>query len=105
MDICKRYGIKSTSQLRNWILKYNNHRELKYSCTGGTPIMIKGRTTTYEERIDIVKFCMEHQHNDAQIAEQFQVSYQQVYAWTNKYLTSGVEALLDKRGKRKSEDV
>ncbi|MDT2259965.1 helix-turn-helix domain-containing protein [Paenibacillus larvae] len=37
-------------------------------------------------------------------ADKFQVSYQQVYSWTNKYLTSGVDALQDRRGKRKSED-
>ncbi|MEV3585961.1 transposase [Paenibacillus larvae] len=28
MDICKRYGIKSTCQLRDWILKYNGHEKL-----------------------------------------------------------------------------
>lgn len=104
MDICKRYGIKSTTQLRNWILKYNAHEKLKSSGNGGTSIMTKGRATTFEERIEIVKFCIEHQHNYAQTAERFQVSYQQVYSWTKKYLTSGVEALQDKRGKRKSED-
>lgn len=104
MDICKRYGIKSTSQLRNWILKYNGHEKLKSSGTGGTPIMTKGRATTYNERVEIVKFCIEHQHNYAHTAEKFQVSYQQVYTWTNKYLKSGVEALQDGRGKRKHED-
>ncbi|WP_035119581.1 helix-turn-helix domain-containing protein [Cohnella panacarvi] len=104
MEICKRYGIKSTRQLRNWILKYNGHEELKASGTGGTPIMTKGRATTYDERVEIVRFCIEHQHDYAQTAEKFQVSYQQVYSWTNKYLKSGVEALQDKRGKRKSED-
>ncbi len=104
MDICKRYGIKSTKQLRNWILKYNGHEKLKSSGTGGTPIMTKGRATTYDERIEIVTFCIEHQHNYALTAERFQVSYQQVYSWANKYLRSGVEALQDKRGKRKSGD-
>ncbi|WP_213587780.1 helix-turn-helix domain-containing protein, partial [Paenibacillus sp. J2TS4] len=104
MDICKRYGIKSTYQLRDWILKYNGHEKLIASRTGGTPIMTKGRTTTYDERVEIVRFCIEHQNNYAQTAEKFQVSYQQVYSWTNKYLTSGVDALQDRRGKRKSED-
>jgi Transposase and inactivated derivatives len=104
MEICNKYGIKSTRQLRNWILKYNGHEELKASGTGGTPIMTKGRATTYDERVEIVRFCIEHQHDYAQTAEKFQVSYQQVYSWTNKYLKSGVEALQDKRGKRKSED-
>ncbi|WP_016739764.1 helix-turn-helix domain-containing protein [Bacillus sp. FJAT-27238] len=31
------------------------------------------------------------------------MSYQQVYSWTNKYIKFGVDALRDKRGKRKSE--
>lgn len=104
MDICRTYGIKSTRQLRNWILKYNGHEELKASGTGGTRIMTKGRATTYDERIEIVRFCIEHQHNYAQTAQEFQVSYQQVYSWTNKYIKSGIDALQDKRGKRKSED-
>lgn len=104
MDICRRYGIKSTCQLRNWILKYNGHETLKTSGSGGTPIMTKGRATTYDERVEIVKYCIEHQHNYAETAQKFQVSYQQVYSWTNKYLKDGVEALQDRRGKRKSED-
>lgn len=104
MDICRKYGIKSTRQLRNWILKYNGHETLKSSGTGGTPIKTKGRATTYDERIEIVKYCIEHQHNYAETAQKFHVSYQQVYSWTNKYLNDGVEALQDRRGKRKSED-
>lgn len=66
--------------------------------------MTKGRTTTYNERIDIVKYCIEHQSNYAQTANEFQVSYQQVYSWTTKYLKNGVEALQDRRGKKKSEN-
>jgi len=104
MDICGKYGIKSTRQLRNWILKYNGHEMLKSSGAGGSPVMTQGRATTYDERIEIVKFCIEHQNNYAQTAEKFQVSYQQVYSWVNKYLKSGVDALQDRRGKRKTED-
>lgn len=104
MEICKRYGIKSTRQLRDWILKYNGHKKLKTSGIGGTPIMTKGRATTYNERVEIVKFCIEHQNQYAEAAQKFQVSYQQVYSWTNKYLKYGVGALQDRRGKRKSND-
>lgn len=101
-DICKKYGIKSTRQLRNWILKYNSHEELKSSGAGGITTMTKGRKTTYEERIDIVKYCIEHQNNYSETAEYFQVSYQQVYSWVAKYEKDGVESLQDKRGRRKS---
>ncbi|CAG7659124.1 transposase [Paenibacillus allorhizosphaerae] len=65
MEICRKYGIKSTCQLRNWILKYNGHETLKTSGTGGRPIMTKGRATNYDERVKIVTFCIEHQHNYA----------------------------------------
>lgn len=104
MDICKKYGIKSTAQLINWVSKYNGHEKLKSSGTGGVPIMTKGRKTTYEERVEIVKFCIEHQNNYAETAQKYRVSYQQVYGWTTKYEMNGIEALQDKRGKRKTLD-
>lgn len=102
-DICKKYGIRSTTQLQNWIMKYNSHEELKTSGTGGMPIMTNGRKTTYDERVEIVKYCIEHQNNYAETAQKYQVSYQQVYSWTSKYENDDVEALQDRRGKRKDE--
>lgn len=104
LDICKKYGIKSNRQLRNWILKYNSHEKLKASGTGGMPLMTNGRKTTFDERVDIVKYCIEHQNNYSETAEKFQVSYQQVYTWTSKYENDGVDALQDRRGKRKKQD-
>ena len=102
-DLCKKYGIKSTRQLQVWISKYNGHEKLKTSATGGVAIMAKGRKTSYEERVEIVKYCIE-QNNYVETAQKYQVSYQQVYSWTTKYETNGVEALRDKRGKRKTLD-
>jgi transposase-like protein len=96
--------LNQTRQLRNWILKYNSHEELKASGTGGMPIMTNGRKTTYDERVEIVKYCIEHQNNYAETAQKYQVSYQQVYTWTSKYENDGVEALQDRRGKRKDEN-
>ena len=103
-DICIKYGIKSSRQLRDWISKYNGHEKLKSSGTGGVPIMTKGRNTSFKERNEIVKYCIEQQNNYAETAQKYQVSYQQVYSWTTKYETNGVEALQDKRGKRKTSD-
>ena len=105
MDLCKKYGIKSTRQLQNWVSKYNGHEKLKSSGTGGVPIMTKGRKTSYEEKVEIVKYCIEQQNNYAETAQKYQVSYQQVYSWTAKYETDGVEALQDRRGKRTSIDA
>ena len=38
-EICKKYGIRSTTQLQKWILMYNGHEKIKSSGTGGIPIM------------------------------------------------------------------
>lgn len=103
-DICKKYGIRSKTKLQIWIKKYNGHEELKASGTGGIIIMTKGRKTTFEERVEIVQYCIAHDRNYAQTAEQYQVSYQQARNYIVKYEAGGVEALRDNRGKRKRPD-
>ena len=103
-DICKKYGIRSKSKLQKWIKKYNGHEELKSSGTGGNPIMTKGRKTTFDERVEIVQYCLAHDHDYAGASKKYQVSYQQARNYTVKYEAGGVEALRDKRGKRKNPD-
>ena len=100
--ICKKFKIKSKSQLRRWISKYNNHEKLK-SYSGGTgKIMEKGRKTTFEERIDIVKDYIESGTSYEEIAEKYGISYQQIYQWVRKYQEHGIDSLKDRRGKRKA---
>jgi transposase-like protein len=103
-DICKKYKIRSRSQLLSWVMKYNGHKKIKSSSNGGINFMTKGRPTTFEERVEIVKFCIENNRDYGKTIEKFKVSYQQVYAWVKKYDQSGVEGLVDRRGKRKDED-
>jgi len=103
-DICKKYGIRSKRRLQEWIIKYNCHEGLKSSGAGGSTIMTKGRKTTYEERIEIITYCIEHENNYAETAEKYQVSYQQIYTWVNKYESAGVGALIDRRGRTKPEN-
>lgn len=100
-EICQRYGIKSHSRLQDWIKKYNGHEELKASGTGGTAIMTKGRKTTFDERVEIVQYCIAHDHNYAETSAKFGVSYQQARSYTVKYEAGGVEALQDRRGRTK----
>ena len=65
--------------------------------------MTKGRKTTFEERVQIVQYCISHDHNYAETAEKYQISYQQARSYTIKYETNGIEGLRDKRGRRKPE--
>ena len=85
-------------------MKYNGHEALKDSGTGGTRIMANGRKTTFEERVEIVQYCISHTHNYAETAERFGISYQQARNYTVKYEENGVEGLRDRRGKRKTPD-
>lgn len=103
-DLAIKYKIPSSTTISQWILRYNGHDELKAFRTGGYLNMTKGRKTSYDERIEIVKYCIEHQNNYGETAQMYQVSYQQVYSWCKKYETGGVEALLDKRGRIKPEN-
>lgn len=104
LDICKKYKIRSCTQLQSWITKYNSHKKLKSSTTGGNSVMTKGRKTTYIERIGIVKYCLEHENNYTETAIKYKVSYQQVYTWLKKYESKGIESLIDKRGCKKLEN-
>lgn len=103
-EVLKKYKIRSETQLKKWIMKYNGHEELKSSGTGGCTIMTKGRKTTFEERIEIVQYCITHNRNYAETSEKYDISYQQARNYTVKYESGGVDALKDRRGKRKAPE-
>lgn len=102
-DVVTKYEISAISVLEVWIKRYNSHRELKDTGKGTSSSMTKGRKTTFEERIEIVKYCIDNNKNYQLTAETFNVSYQQVYGWVRKFESDGKEALVDRRGKNKLE--
>jgi len=102
-QIIDKYKIASTKQLYNWIQKYNCHSSLK-AYKGEANSMTKGRSTTWQERIDIVQYCLTNQHNYHKTAGQFQVSYQQVYQWVKKFEDGGQDALKDGRRRKKAPE-
>lgn len=101
-DICIKYKISAIGILQQWIKKYNGHKMFKTHVTRGDKIMTKGRKTTYEERIEIVSFCIANANDYNLTSNKFNVSYQQVYTWVKKYNKNGYNALVDRRGKNKS---
>ncbi|WGU96325.1 transposase [Paenibacillus dendritiformis] len=102
-QVIHKYKIASRTQLRNWIKKYNSHSSLK-TYVGGAKAMARGRSTTWQERVDIVLYCLAHNHEYQKAANQYQVSYQQVYQWVKKYEASGEDALQDGRGRKKTSE-
>ena len=66
--------------------------------------MTKGRKTTFDERVEIVKYCITHGRNYTETSEKYGISYQQARNYTIKYESGGVNALKDRRGKRKAPE-
>lgn len=103
--IKKKYELRSSTQLKNWVLWYNGHRELKERSSAKVEIyMTKGRKTTREERTEIVAFCIEHGKDYGLTVEKYSVSYQQIYSWVKKYEKRGINGLSDGRGRTKPEN-
>lgn len=103
-DICKKYKICDTKILRSWILKYTSHEKLESSGYGGKSIMTKGRKTSFEERVEIVQYCISNNYNYIETSQKYEISYQQARNYVIKYEKQGIDALQDCRGKRKPED-
>ena len=67
--------------------------------------MKKARSTTKEERLEIVKECMESGRNYGEMALKYNVSYQQVRTWTLRFEELGEAGLEDRRGRRKKDQT
>ena len=63
--------------------------------------MTIGRKTTLEERVEIAQYTIARNLDYKSAMEKYEVSYQQVYSWVNKYKNGGPEALRDNRGRNK----
>ena len=106
LEICKKYKIRNTHCLRGWIKVYNacgDFNSRKYS--GGGSYMKQGRTTIQEERVQIAKECIASGKNYGEIAQKYQVSYQQVRTWTLRFEELGEAGLEDRRGRRKKDQM
>ncbi|MBO6254290.1 MAG: helix-turn-helix domain-containing protein [Bacteroidaceae bacterium] len=104
-DCTAKYGISNDSVLRRWISEYNANRELKdYDPKREVYMAEARRKTTIEERKEIVKYCIDHDHDYKGTAATYDVSYTQVYSWVRKFDANGEDALIDKRGHHKTDD-
>ena len=101
--LAAKFGIPSNCTVLSWVKKYNGHIELEDYDPKGEIYMTKGRITTLDERIEIVKWCLDHDRSIKDTASHFACSYAQVRAWLLKYEEFGEEGLIDKRGKPKEE--
>ncbi|OPX41823.1 transposase [Ruminiclostridium hungatei] len=103
---CEKYAIRSRMQLQSWIKIYNTHGDFNsVKQSGGGSYMKKGRITTQEERVQIVRECIASGKNYGELALKYNVSYQQVRTWTLYFEEMGEGGLQDRRGRRKIDQT
>jgi len=101
-ELSYKNGLRSLTQLQNWIIQYNRDQTVTASPSRKqAPTM--SRKTTFKERIEIVEWIAKGNHSYSEAAEHFNVSYQQARLWAIKAKEKGYEALVDNRGHHKSE--
>ncbi len=66
--------------------------------------MTDKKKLSFDERLHVVKHCLDHGLDYKGTAIRFGISYNQVYSWTKKYQERGENGLIDKRGIRKKPD-
>lgn len=67
-------------------------------------IWLKSRKVNKEERIEIVKYCLEHDMDYKTTAKVFETTYANVFNWVKKYREKGEDGLGDKRGRHKTDE-
>ena len=104
-DLMVRYNISANYTIEKWVKDYNSHIELKDYIPGGKDIyMAKSRKVNKEERIEIVKYCLEHDCDYKTTAKVYETTYANVFNWVKKYKEKGEEGLGDKRGRHKTDE-
>lgn len=98
-DLKIKYKILSNRSLRKWILKYNNGIILADYKPMSEVYTMKSRKVSYEERIEIVNYCISNNYDYKDTANKYHVPYSQVYTWVKKVKENGYESLkLQKKG-------
>ena len=98
-SLTHKFCLRSSNQLKQWVIKYNSHQELKDYNPAPETYMTKIKKTTLEERKQIVEYCKDHEWNYKEAALKFGCSYAQVYNWSKKYREQGFKSLEDRRGR------
>ena len=89
----------SGHMLSNWIKAYKNGT-LKDRIPMPEVYHMKGRRTTFEERKEIVHYCLMHDKNYKETAKIYSLPYSRVYDMVKKYEQEGEEGIMDAKTKQ-----
>lgn len=105
LTIASKYNISSVNMVSRWVKLYNSGEEIKDYDPKAEVYTMKARRTTFEERLEIVKFILDHDMDYKLAAEKYLLPYSLMYQWTQKYLKQGVESLKYQKKGPKPKDL
>tara|TARA_Y100000588_G_C14139938_1_gene875590 strand:+ start:398 stop:1102 length:705 start_codon:yes stop_codon:yes gene_type:complete len=101
LELSGKYKI-ALSVVHNWINRYNNGVEIRDYEPKGAIYTMKSAKTTFEERLEIVRWVIDNDMNYKEAAHKNGIKYSLVYQWVQKYMQKGPEALKYKKRGPKS---
>ena len=104
IDLASKYGIPEPNTIMCWVKKYNNHIELKDYSPSPEVYMADTLKATKKEKLEIVKYCLEHKRDIKGTARHYGGQYAQIRQWVIKYEKDGEDGLDDRRGRQKKEE-
>ena len=104
-QLARKYNIPSADTVRNWIITYTKGENIRSYSPKPEVYTMRGRKTTQEEKIQIVKDYLANNLSYKEAAEKHQVSYNNVYSWVQKYKEHGPDGLVDGRGRGKPDII
>lgn len=104
-QLARKYNIPAHETVRKWIIKYTGGEEIQNYSPIPEVYTMKSRKTTREQKVEVVKDCLANGMSYKDTAEKYQVSYNNVYSWVQRYKKHGPQGLVDGRGRGKSETI
>lgn len=104
-QLARKYHVPQSSTVRDWIIRYTRGEEIRSYTPKPEVYTMKGKKTTQEEKIEIVKDFLATGLSYKETAEKHGVSYNNVYAWVQKYKDHGPAGLADGRGRGKPDAI
>lgn len=101
-QLCDKFEVSNPGVIFQWLSRYTSGKSLVSARRNLA--MKNGRKTTQLERIEIAEWVIANDMDYTGATKQYDISYGQVYAWVKKFKQGGPEALVDRRGKAKSDD-
>nr|WP_314114266.1 helix-turn-helix domain-containing protein [uncultured Leptotrichia sp.] len=99
-EICKKYQIASVSVLNYWIRDYRRSVDVN----GNFSLLKKHVRKSIDAKVEAVHFCQKNDYDYNLAIKKYGISYQQIYSWVKKFEKGGIDALVDNRGKRRTEN-